>query len=165
MKASNLVRVVLLLAVSLLLAGTARAQGRFGFGVIFGDPTGLAWNYRLDHEHSVDGALGFTPFDRFRMHVDYLWRSYPFEERHLSLHYGLGGAVAFGRSGFFIVEHGEDVLVTNENTGFGARAVVGLTYDIPRSPVDLFVEVAPIFVLAPGAGIDLEAGIGARIYP
>ena len=165
MKASTLIPMAFLLACLFLLADTAQAQGRFGFGVIFGDPTGLAWNYRVDHEHSVDGALGFSPFDRFRTHIDYLWRSYPFDEQQLALHYGLGGAIAFGRSGFFIVERGENVFASSENTGIGARVVVGLTYDVPRSPVDLFVEVAPVFVLAPGAGMDLDAGIGARIYP
>ena len=155
----------LLMIVLLCAARDVRAQGSFGFGLVIGEPTGLAWKYKINHLNAVDGAIGFSPFDRFRTHIDYLWRSYPFDEQHLALHYGLGGAIAFGRSGFFIVERGDHVFESSENTGIGARVVVGLTYDVPRSPVDLFVEVAPVFVLAPGAGMDLDAGIGARIYP
>ena len=52
----------------------ARAQeGRLGVGIVLGEPTGIAWNYRTSHVNSVDGAVGLSPSDRFRLHADYLW--------------------------------------------------------------------------------------------
>ena len=50
-------------------------------------------------------------------------------------------------------------------TEFGVRGVLGLTYRIPRSPVDMFLEVAPVFFIAPNGDMDIDAGIGARVYP
>ncbi len=147
----------------MLSACIAQAQGRLGVGVIFGEPTGVSWKYKMDAEHALDGGIGLTPFDRFRIHVDYLWQSYPFQEEHLALHYGPG--IALGFSETVLQRDDRSFLVTNDGTGFGIRAVLGMTYNIPRSPVDLFLEVAPVFVLAPDAGIGFDAGFGARVYP
>jgi hypothetical protein len=139
------------------------AQGRLGVGVIFGEPTGVSWKYKIDGEHALDGGIGLTPFDRFRIHVDYLWQSYPFQEEHLALHYGAGLAIGFRET--VLGRDDNSFLVAEDGPGLGVRAVLGMTYMIPRSPVDLFLEVAPVFVLAPNAGIGFDAGFGARVYP
>jgi hypothetical protein len=143
--------------------GPLRAEGRTGIGIVFGEPTGVAWKYTIDPDHALDGAIGLTPYDRFRIHVDYLWESYPFENGNLLLHYGAGGAIGFRETE--LRRDGRSYLVSESGVGFGVRAVLGLTYRIPRAPVDLFLEVAPVIVLAPGAGIGFDAGFGARVYP
>ena len=51
--------------------------GTFGFGFILGEPTGLAWKYKLSRANALDGVIGFSPGNRFRIHVDYLWKAYP----------------------------------------------------------------------------------------
>ena len=152
--------------VSLLFGGGGglHAQDKFGFGIIIGEPTGLAWKYNINHINAIDGAIGFSPYDRFRIHADYLWHAHPFDEDHLALHYGLGAAFGFGRTDYFVAQRGSYVL-HNGDLGFGARVVVGLTYMIPRSPVDLFFEVAPVIVAAPGPGFGFDLGLGARVYP
>jgi hypothetical protein len=148
-----------------LVHSAIQAQGRLGFGFIFGEPTGIAWKYRINHVNAVDGAIGFSPFDQFRMHIDYLWQSYPFAEQNLALHYGVGSAFGFGRTEYLVLRRGSYVLSTQE-LGFGARAVVGLTYTVPKSPVDVFLEVAPVFILSPNPpGMGFDVGLGARIYP
>jgi hypothetical protein len=136
-----------------------------GFGFVFGEPTGLAWKYRLNRVNALDGAIGFSPFDRFRVHLDYLWHSHPFDEQRLSLHYGIGPAMGFGRTEYFAINRRGDYVLRRDELGFGARTVVGLTYMIPRSPIDLFLEVAPVFVVSPDAGIGFDAGLGMRVYP
>jgi len=145
-------------------ASEVHAQGNFGFGLILGEPTGLAWKYKINHRNAIDGAIGFSPYDRFRIHVDYLWHSYPFQEQRLAVHYGLGAAFGFGRTDY-VVSHGDSYVLREGDLGFGARAVVGLTYMIPRSPVDVFFEMAPIIVAAPGPGFGLDLGLGVRVYP
>ena len=156
-----------LLVLSLLLAGEAsgQSQGKFGAGFIFGEPTGIAWKYRISQSNAVDGAIGFSPYDRYRLHMDYLWQSYPFSEPRLSVHYGVGAAVGFGRSGYVVYRGRFAYFVSDDqDIGFAARVPVGLSYQIPRSPVDLFVEVAPMVIFAPNGGIGIDGGLGARFY-
>jgi hypothetical protein len=147
-----------------LFAGKSGGQGRFGAGMVFGKPTGIAINYRINNRNAVDGAIGFGPEQRFRFHLDYLWKAYPFESENLSVHYGLGPAFAFGTSDYVLVR-GNTYLFRSQNPGFALRVPVGLTYTIPRSPLDTFIEIAPLFIFAPASDIGFDAGIGLRVYP
>jgi len=124
---------------------TLPAQGKFGAGIVFGEPTGFAWKYRIN--------------------VDYLWQSHPFQEPKLSLHYGPGAALGFGRTNYIYVDRGNGYIFRSQELGFGIRGVVGLTYLVPKTPMDLFFEVAPVMILAPGAGTGIDVGFGARFYP
>jgi hypothetical protein len=153
----------LLLCIS---AVTLQAQdhGRFGAGFILGEPTGISWKYHLDRTNSLDGALAVAPYDRFRMHVDYLWQSEPFNERNLSLYYGPGVAFGVGPTDYVVVNGRNAYFFSNRDVGLGIRGVLGLNYLIPRSPVDLFLEAAPIMVLVPNGGLGMDAGFGARFY-
>jgi hypothetical protein len=151
--------------VTVMAESSTCAQGRFGIGFVVGEPTGVSWKYRMDNGRAVDGALGFSPFDRYRVHVDYLWHSLPFNERNLQLHYGIGGAIGFGRTEYVVISGRRAYLFRNQDVGLGVRGVVGLTYNIPRSPLDVFVELAPMMILAPGTGLGFDGGLGVRIYP
>ena len=130
----------------------SQGQGRFGVGMVFGEPTGVAWKYRMNNSNAVDGAIGFEPNNNLRVHADYLWQSHPFDERRLSVHYGLGAA--FGDT------HRE----SDRDMGFAARGVVGLTYLVSNSPIDMFFEVAPLMIFTPDPGSDLDIGLGGRFY-
>lgn len=162
-----IVRILACVVVALIMISPgAAAQGKFGFGFIVGEPTGIAWKYRINQTNAIDGAIGFSPYDRYRFHIDYLWHSYPFSEQNLALHYGVGAAMGFGRTEYVVVDRRNTYFLRSRELGFGARGVLGLTYAIPRSPVDLFFEMAPIFIFTPdppGAGIDV--GLGVRVYP
>jgi hypothetical protein len=143
----------------------ALAQGgRFGAGFVFGEPTGIAWKYQMNDRNALDGSIGFSPYDRYRINVDYLWQSYPFNEPRLALHYGVGGALGFGRTDYLFDDGRNTYLFRTQDLGFGVRGVVGMTYLVPRTPMDLFLEVAPLMILAPGTGMGLDAGFGARFY-
>jgi hypothetical protein len=157
----------ILLGVLLLLGGIvgeARAQGNFGFGFILGEPTGLSWKYRTDRMNALDGAIGFSPFDRFRLHVDYLWHARPFRDPAFALHYGAGVAVGFGQT--LYASRGKDgYFVRSRELGFALRVPFGIDYAIPRSPIEIFFEIAPLFILGPATGVGIDAGIGLRFYP
>jgi len=141
------------------------AQGKFGAGFIIGDPSGFAWNYRLSPEHAIDGAIGISPFDEGRIHADYLWLAYPFQDTRWSLHYGVGAAVGFGRTEEVFYDGGfRRVFVHENDLGFGVRGVIGVSYLIPKSPVDLFAEVGPLVVLTSPSGVGVDGGLGARFY-
>jgi len=155
------------LIIGLVLAGgsVARTQGKFGVGLIIGEPTGLAWKYRLSGMNAVDGAVGFSPGDRFRFHADYLWEKRSFQEENLLLHYGAGVAVGAGGPEYLALDRGDTYVLVQRELGFALRGVVGLTYEIPRSPFDAFVEVAPLLIFSPASGVGFDAALGVRIYP
>lgn len=160
-------RTILLGVLLLLAAGSevSQAQGNFGFGFILGEPTGLSWEYRMSRMNAIDGAIGFSPGDRFRIHVDYLWFAHPFHDPAFSLHYGVGAVIGFGRTWFVERGHGDGYWTGTTDLGFGVRVPLGINYFIPRSPVELFFEFAPIVIFAPSAGVAIDVGIGVRFYP
>src|SRR5690349_12060164 len=77
---------IVLVLLGLTVADRGHAQGRFGAGFMFGEPTGISWKYRINQSNAVDGGIGFSPFDRYRIHADYLWQSTPFREPQLALY-------------------------------------------------------------------------------
>ena len=158
----------ILLGVLLLLGcGSALAQppGRFGFGFILGEPTGLSWKYKMSRANALDGAIGFSPGNRFRIHVDYLWSAYPFRDPEFSLHYGVGAVIGFGETWFVQHGHNGGYWAGTTDLGFGVRVPFGIDYSIPRSPVEIFFELAPIVIFAPAAGVAIDVGLGVRFYP
>jgi hypothetical protein len=53
-----------------------------------------------------------------------------------------------------------------ENWGLRCGGVVGLMYEIPRSPFDGFMEIAPLLIIfSPASGVGIDAALGVRIYP
>jgi hypothetical protein len=131
---------------------------------MLGSPSGVSWRYKLNEGNSVAGLVGFSPYDRFRIHIDYLWNTRSFEEPQLRLYYGVGGAIGFGTTEF-IGSRGKYIFFSPSDSAIlGLRGAVGIGYEIPRSPVELMLEAAPVFVIAPASGLGLDAGIGARVY-
>ena len=150
---------------SIVCAKDTRSQGRVGIGFIVGDPTGFSFKYKFSSMNALDGALGFSPFDRFRMHVDYLWISRPFSNQQFSLTYGAGAAIGFGSSEH-IDYRGRYVYFTRDvPMGFGVRVPLGVSYLIPRSPVELTLELAPMVIFAPNGGVGIDGGLAVRFYP
>ena len=143
---------------------SASAQGRFGFGVVVGEPTGIAWKYRMDGTHSLAGIVGVLPSDHLRINVDVLWHSYFRGNADFAVHYGPGIFVGSGHRNLYRIPGGQVVAIDDEAT-VGFRMAVGVTYTIPRSPVDLFFEIAPAIVIASPAGAVLDYGLGVRVYP
>lgn len=139
--------------VCLFVAGvsTVRAQSRgaVGAGVILGNPTGVTGKLWFSDTQAVDAGLGFST--RLAVYGDYLWHgwtvlSQPSQGR-LPVYLGLGAQVR-----------------TFSDAEFGIRTVVGLAYWLAKDPVELFVEVVPVFRLAPGTSVGLDGGLGLRYY-
>ena len=135
----------------------------FGLGFVFGEPTGIAWKYHINNINAIDGVIGFSPYDRFRVNIDYLWQSHPFSEERLALHYGPGVAFGFGRTDY-VVYNRNGYFLRNENLGFGVRGVAGITYLIKNTPLDIFFELAPVIIFTPTTGSGIDVGFGGRVY-
>ena len=130
-------------------------SGRFGAGVIFGEPTGLSLKYWLSDALAIDGAAGWSAADHtdFYLHSDVLWHNFdliPVSHGRLPFYFGVGGLLRFRDD--------------NQDNQVGIRVPVGLSYMFDRAPVDIFVEVAPAIDLAPSVRGDITGGIGIRYW-
>jgi hypothetical protein len=137
-----------------LFTGITSAQtDGFGLGIIVGQPTGLSAKYWLSSNNALDFGLGysFEKNSRMSLHVDYLFhaRNLFNTSENISLHYGPGGRLR-------LVEDGESRL--------GVRFDVGLTWVPRNSPVDVFLEIAPLLDIIPETKFSFNGGIGVRYY-
>lgn len=142
-----------------LISVNAFAQDQFGMGVILGEPTGLSVKYWLDDDTAIDGAAAwsFWDHDGFQLHGDYLWHDFNLLEAgglsgELPVYYGLGARLKF-----------EDER-RHDDTLFGIRVPLGISYLFAEAPFDLFAEIVPILDLAPDVELELNAAVGMRFY-
>lgn len=148
MKKMILFSIACLIAVA---ASPAHAQkaGDAGVGVILGAPTGITGKLWLDGSKAVDIGLGWH--SELTVYGDYLWHGWDVlpqpPEGKMPVYLGLGAQVR-----------------TYRDAEFGLRAVAGIAYWLPRHPVELFLEIVPVFRLMPGTSVGLDAGLGLRYY-
>ena len=132
---------------------SARSQEKgWGLGIILGEPTGVSFKKWLNKDHAVDAAAAwsFGNEDAFHLHADYLFHNrnlINIDGNRIPFYYGVGGRLKF-----------------QDQSRFGIRFPVGITFFIREAPIDLFFELVPILDLAPSTDFDLNAAIGARYY-
>lgn len=146
MKAALLALVCLIVTTVPIWAQTA---GDFGAGVILGNPTGLTGKLWIDGAQAVDMGVGYST--RLALYGDYLWHAWRLfpqpAEGKMPVYFGVGAQVR-----------------TLNPAEVGVRTVLGLAYWLPRDPVEVFIEVVPIFRFTPGDSVGLDAALGVRYY-
>lgn len=151
--------IVTLLAAFLTVSLNSLSQAQdaskdVGIGFMVGEPTGLSLKSWTSGNNAFDIGLAWSlgRYDAINIHADYLWHNYSaFSEVDsgiLPLYYGIGGRVVFDEN---------DAVI-------GARVPVGLNYLFEDAPIGLFIEVAPIFNIAPSTDFDVDGGLGVRFY-
>lgn len=139
----------------LVLNVSNKAQDKgFGVGVIIGQPTGFSAKNWINSVNAIDFGLGFSfakDDNRVHIHSDYLWHNYSLIQstERFALYYGPGLKLRTGKS---------------NDAELGVRGVLGLEWLSQRIPLDVFIEVAPVFNFVPGTGFKMDAGFGARYY-
>ncbi len=151
-------KAILIIGLLTVLAATGYSQDKgFGAGLIFGEPTGLslkgwlsattawdaglAWSFQSDSKNN-DGSL--------HIHADYLWHDFSLisvSKGRMPLYFGVGGRARLG-----------------DKTKIGVRGVVGLSYMFDGAPIDIFLELAPVFDVVDETDFDLTGGIGVRYF-
>jgi hypothetical protein len=71
-------------------------------------------------------------------------------------------AIGSGRTEYIVTNRG--YFFRNQEVGFGLRGVIGLNYLIRKTPLDLFLELAPLVVLTPNSASGVDLGFGARVF-
>lgn len=151
--------------ISLLLLGgllctPSHGQGT-GIGIIAGNPTGVSVKKWLCNGNAVDGAAAWSFDDHtaFQLHADYLWHHDVLSPRDsvagsIPVYCGLGGRVGFDEGNW---RH-------DGQTTAGVRFPLGVTYLPAATPLDFFIEVVPVFEVAPSTDLDFDAAVGFRYY-
>lgn len=150
----------------IILAKPVSAQDHgFGLGFVLGEPTGLSAKLWTSRVNAFDFGLGvsvggdrisnhdyyYNGEGRVHFHMDYLWHSFNAinSTERFPLYYGIGGRYNSG-GGY--------------DGSFGVRGVVGIAW-LPRStPLDIFIELVPVFQLTPFTGFGIDAGLGIRYF-
>ncbi len=144
-----------LVLISGLSAESLTAQDRgggFGIGVILGEPTGITPKVQLSNSTALAGgvAWAFGGKTTFHLHLDYQIHNYNLaqaERGTLSFYYGLGARI-----------------LLRDDPRVGARFPLGINYLFDSAPVEIFLEIAPIFDLVPSTEFNGNGGIGVRFF-
>ncbi|TYP93972.1 hypothetical protein LX73_1689 [Fodinibius salinus] len=130
------------------------ADKNLGIGFIAGEPTGLSLKSWTGGNNAFDLGLAWSlgRYDAINIHGDYLWHNYNIfsdvNSGSLPVYFGIGGRV----------------ILADNDALIGARIPVGINYLFEDSPIGLFLEVAPVFNIAPATDFDVDGGIGVRFY-
>lgn len=143
----------LLVAAGLLILWSpwvsAQEAGRFGAGVLLGDPFGATAKYWLDRAQAVDVALGHS--GNHVVHGDWLWHDWNIlpqtRSGNLGAYLGLGLRIE-----------------TPGDTQFGIRTVAGISYWPKGYPLELFGEAVPVMNMVPDGSLGIDGGVGLRFY-
>lgn len=128
----------------------AQDRGSFGAGILLGEPIGPNVKYWINPNAAIDVGLGFE--NDFIFYSDFLWHEWkllPQPPKGKLAGY-LGAGIRF-----------QDKRRDDE---FGFRAVTGVSYWIEATPIETYLEIAPVFQVAPDTDTDINAGIGLRYY-
>ena len=155
----------MVLGMFMILAKPVKAQDHgFGLGIIFGEPTGLSAKLWTSKINALDFGLGvglggdrikykgyYNNTSRVHFHMDYLWHAFNAinSSERFPVYYGVGGR--FNTGG------GYDASV-------GVRGVIGIAWFPHSTPIDVFVELVPVFQLTPLTGLGFDAGLGVRYF-
>ncbi|GAB5410122.1 MAG: hypothetical protein BalsKO_24870 [Balneolaceae bacterium] len=134
------------------LEAVAQSKGEKGIGLMIGDPTGITFKnwtssntaFDLGAAWSLEGSGGIS------IHGDHLWHSwFDVDKGNFAFYYGVGARARF---------------IENEDSSIGIRIPLGVNYLLENTPLDLFVEIAPIVDLIPDTDASGDGAIGIRYY-
>lgn len=134
------------------------SSGDLGIGFILGEPTGLSAKMWTGGNNALDAGLSwsFGSNSALHFHADYLIHRFDLihvDSGRLPFYYGIGGRVRLQ----------ENALGESRNR-IGVRIPVGLSYDFPNDPLEVFFEIVPVLDLAPSTNFGGGGGIGMRYY-
>jgi hypothetical protein len=129
-------------------------SGRFGLGVMIGEPTGITGKYWMNSTNALAGGVAWSfrgnRNNNIHLHLDYQahnFRLFDVEQGMLGFYYGIGGR-----------------LRTGGDANIGVRVPLGLNYLFANNPLEIYFEIVPILDLMPDTNLEGNGGIGIRYY-
>ena len=145
------------------------ANKTFGLGLELGAPTGIVGKYFLTSDRALDFGVGdiYNYFDRYGLHIyaDYLFHPtslFSTADFELPLYVGLGGR-------FWSFEDRGAPGGADDAYALGFRVPLGIAFDFNNVPLDVFVQIIPVFDLFFNYGqhsayLDINASVGIRYW-
>ena len=128
----------------------AEESGALGVGVVQGDPTGPTLKMWLHPSTAIDIGLGFDK--DLLVYGDILFHGW-----NVFAQPKMGKIAGYLGLGFRFKEKKND----NSNS---LRTVAGVAYWFENYPVEIFLELAPVFQISPENNTGFDSGIGLRYY-
>ncbi len=122
----------------------------FGVGPALGQPMGATGKYWLSSTTAVDAFAGYHFHSNFDLHADYLWHSFSsfsISQGRMPFYFGVGARINAG-----------------DDTHFGFRLPLGLSYLSSSDPLEFFTEIAPVIKVTDGVSATVDGMIGVRLY-
>lgn len=139
--------------VSLLFVANVWAEGNNGVGIVFGDPSGVTVQHKVNAEQFADFYFAYTWDSEWIFMGDYKF--------HLPNLFKSGPVVPYaGLGAFFKIEDKHH----NDDVALGVRIPLGVDWRISNSPIVLFGELVPALRLIKSTDGDFQAGIGGRFF-
>jgi hypothetical protein len=131
------------------LPAAAESRGDIGVGVIAGDPTGGTAKLWLDGVTAVDAGVGFSGDTAlWATLLVHAWDLLPQPtEGRLAGYLGAGPRLEAGH-----------------DAEFGVRTIAGVAWRLNKHPLEFFMEAGPVFRMTPRGGVDVDGGLGLRVY-
>jgi hypothetical protein len=147
-------------AAALFASPAAQAQGpsgkTFGLGIVLGGPTGLSGKYWLEQDRALAFSVGADAYRWYgtglRLGADYLFHFNAFNSKLVKLYAGPGLMLGLGDD------------KKNNDSWLAARIPVGINIIPSRTPLEVFVEIAPVVGVLNASGARFDAAIGGRFY-
>jgi len=138
----------------------ARSNG-IGVGALLGEPIAASLLYRWSDVHAVQMLTGWS-FGQRRLHIggDYLFIPTEIESDD---HMGLKYPVYVGL-GLRLRLLGDDTTAGKERGKIGLRFPFGVVVEPQDLPMEVYFEMAPVWVVAPVSHGGFDGGIGARVF-
>lgn len=139
----------------LIFSGTNNAQQEnTGLGIMLGEPTGISIKHWISENDALNLGLAYslvTSESKFSFHLDYIKHAGNFFEtdEDIPLYYGFGIRYKF---------------IDGIKSNVGARGVIGAVWISKELPIDVFLELAPVFDLIPSTSLGIDIAIGGRYY-
>ncbi|MBI5323750.1 MAG: hypothetical protein HZB41_00435 [Ignavibacteriae bacterium] len=159
---------VLIFIFSLQISSAQGPKGKsFGFGIMFGDPTGATLKFWTSQENAFVVDVGSSYFGSLRFNGDYLWHFDAFNSQIVKLYAGPGAVVGIGEghSYWYKEDHEKFYFRKRGDVGIGARGMFGINIIPRRTPLEIFLEFGVLIGIVPDFGTSVDAGVGIRFYP
>ena len=166
--------VALVLAATLILVNARSASAsevatskKFGIGGMLGAPTGLSLKYYFTPKHALDFGVGIGFWGGATLYVHGDYKFHIMLTQHsafdLPLYIGVGAKLTI-----WFTDHDHhywgDTGRHGGYAGFGIRVPVGISFNLNKLPLDVFLEIVPGLGLFPGIGAFVDGAIGVRYY-
>ncbi len=145
-------------AVSTVRGQDMSTSGKFGIGSQVTSPAGVNVIGWLTDNAAISSVASFSLSDNnssFYLHADYQMhkRYYTpnWDVGFLTYYYGVGGRYIWREAAL-------------DESFFGVRLPGGVNFSFTELPFDIYMEMAPVFEVAPDFAFDFSGGIGFRYY-